>query len=94
MKKFLKNVVRETLKIFNLKLSFYDKSKPRYIRAIDSLGINVIFDIGANDGGFALQTLDWSSPQQRWLRYSCTIRRHQPPTGGDQPVARASPFHR
>jgi FkbM family methyltransferase len=58
MKKFLKTVVRETLKIFNLKLSFYDKSKPRYIRAIDSLGINVIFDIGANNGGFALQTLE------------------------------------
>ena len=58
MKKFLKTIIRETLKIFNLKLSFYDKSKPRYIRAIDSLGINVIFDIGANDGGFALQTLE------------------------------------
>lgn len=45
-------IVRETLKKFNLKLSYYDKSKPRYIKAIDSLGINVIFDIGANSGEF------------------------------------------
>lgn len=50
-------IVRETLKIFNLKLSFYDKSKPRYIKAIESLGINVIFDIGANSGQFALEVL-------------------------------------
>ena len=57
MKKLLKILVRKTLKIFNLKLSFYDKSKPRYIKAIDSLGINVIFDIGANSGQFALETL-------------------------------------
>jgi|TARA_B110000908_G_C10219743_1_gene434697 FkbM family methyltransferase len=58
MKKWLKMVVRETLRIFNLKLSFYDKSRPRYSKAIDSLGINVIFDIGANVGQFALATLD------------------------------------
>lgn len=58
MIKFLKIIVRETLKKFNLKLSFYDKSKPRYIKAIDSLGINVIFDIGANSGEFALDTLE------------------------------------
>lgn len=57
MKKIIKKIVRETLKIFNLKLSFYDKSKPRYIKAIESLGINVIFDIGANSGQFALEVL-------------------------------------
>jgi len=58
MKKWLKMVVKDTLRIFNLKLSFYNKNKPRYIKAIDSLGINVIFDIGANAGQFALETLD------------------------------------
>ena len=41
----------------DLKLSFYDKSIPRYIKIIDSLGINVIFDIGANSGQFALEVL-------------------------------------
>ena len=53
----IKMIVRKTLKAFNLKLSFYDKSKPRYIKVIDSLGINVIFDIGANSGQFALEVL-------------------------------------
>lgn len=57
MKKLIKMIVRETLKAFNLKLSFQDKIKPRYIKAIDSLGINVIFDIGANSGQFALKVL-------------------------------------
>lgn len=58
MKKLLKILVRKTLKIFNLKLSFYNKSRPRYLKAIDSLRINVIFDIGANAGQFALETLE------------------------------------
>jgi len=31
--------------------------KPRYMNAIDFLGINMIFDIGANSGQFALSTL-------------------------------------
>jgi FkbM family methyltransferase len=57
MKKLAKKIVREALKLINLKLSFYDKSKPRYIKAIDSLGINMIFDVGANSGQFALEVL-------------------------------------
>lgn len=57
MKKFIKMIVSRTLKAFNLKLSFYDKSKPRYIKIVDSLDVNVIFDIGANSGRFALEVL-------------------------------------
>lgn len=57
MKKLVKKIVRETLKVANLKLSFYDNSRPRYIKAIDSLGINMIFDVGANSGQFALEVL-------------------------------------
>jgi FkbM family methyltransferase len=58
MKKLFKIAVKEILKIFNLKLSSYNRSKPRFIKAIDSLGINVIFDIGANSGMFAQITLE------------------------------------
>ena len=59
MKKLIKMIVRETLKAFNLKLSLYDKAKPRYIKAIESFGINVIFDVGANSGQFALEVLKY-----------------------------------
>ena len=33
-------------------------SRPRYIKAIDSLGINLVFDIGANSGQFASSVLE------------------------------------
>ena len=62
MKNLLKTFVRETLRTFNLKLSYYDKSKPRYIKAIANQGINLILDIGANSGQFALETLNNGFP--------------------------------
>ena len=58
MKVLIKKLVREFLKKLNLKLSYYDRSRPRYIKAVESLGINLVFDIGANQGQFALSLLE------------------------------------
>lgn len=57
MLKIIKKAIRKTLKIFNLRLSYYDKSKRRYSKIIHAYNINVVFDIGANDGQFGLELL-------------------------------------
>ncbi len=53
----MKEAIRKTLKIFNLRLSYYDKSKTRYSKIIDVYNINIVFDIGANAGQFGLKLL-------------------------------------
>ena len=58
MKVLIKKLVIWFLKLFNLKLSFYDRSRPRYVKAVESLGINLVFDIGANKGQFAISLLE------------------------------------
>jgi FkbM family methyltransferase len=55
MKKIIKSVIRKTLKVFNLRLSYYNKS--RFPKIIDVNNINIIFDIGANKGQFCLKLL-------------------------------------
>jgi FkbM family methyltransferase len=57
MWKIIKKTIRKTLKIFNLRLSYYDKSKRRYSKIIQTYNINVVFDIGANIGQFGLELL-------------------------------------
>jgi FkbM family methyltransferase len=57
MKKIIKEAVRKTLKIFNIKLSYYDTSKTRYSKIIDVYNINIVLDIGANVGQFGLELL-------------------------------------
>ena len=58
MKKLLKDIIRKTLKIFNLQLSYYKNSRMNYLKAIESRGINLIFDVGANTGQFALSVFE------------------------------------
>ena len=58
MFKILKNIIQGLLKKFNLQINYANNSRPRYIKAIDSLGINLVFDIGANSGQFASSVLE------------------------------------
>ena len=54
MKRFLKDlIIGSPIELTARRLL----PKPRYMNAIDFLGINMIFDIGANSGQFALSTL-------------------------------------
>lgn len=57
MNKLIKKVIRNTLKIFNLRLSYHDKTKKRYLKIIDTYHISIVFDIGANMGQFGLELL-------------------------------------
>ena len=54
MFKILKNIIRGLLKKFNLQINYVISSKI----VIDSLGINLVFDIGANSGQFASSVLE------------------------------------
>ena len=54
MFKILKNIIRGLLKKFNLQINYANNAHPRYIKAIDTLGINLIFDIGANIGLYSI----------------------------------------
>lgn len=58
MKVLIKKLVIWFLKLFNLKLSFYDRSRPRFVKAVESLGITLVLDIGANKGQFAMSLLE------------------------------------
>ena len=58
MFKILKNIIQGLLKKFNLQINYANNSRPRYIKAINSLGINLVFDIGANSGQFASSVLE------------------------------------
>ena len=58
MKKLLKSIIRKIFKIFNLQLSYYKKSRKNYLKTIESRGINLIFDVGANKGQFALSVFE------------------------------------
>jgi FkbM family methyltransferase len=58
MKNLIKEAVRKTLRIFNLKLSYYDISKTRYSKIIDAYNISIVIDIGANRGQFGLELLN------------------------------------
>ena len=57
----LKDTVRSILKAINLRLHFklisYESSRLPYLKLIENLGINLIFDIGANDGQWGLFVL-------------------------------------
>ena len=55
MWKIIKKALKKTLKIFNLRLSYYDKT--RYSKIIHTYNINVVFDVGANVGQFGLELL-------------------------------------
>ena len=57
MKKIIKETVKKILKIFNLRLSYYDKTKKKYFKIIDAYNISIVFDIGANVGQFGLELL-------------------------------------
>ena len=57
MKKLIKEAVRKTLKFFNIRLSYYDKSKTRFLKIIHTYNISIVFDVGANKGQFGLQLL-------------------------------------
>lgn len=55
---FLKSSIINFLKLFDIKLSRHSKSRPRYLKIIQNRNINIIFDVGANDGQFALSVLE------------------------------------
>ena len=55
---FLKTLVNGFLRIFNLQLSFYKKPIKRYSRIINNFNIDIVFDVGANDGEFGSIVLD------------------------------------
>jgi len=57
MKQVIKSIIRKTLKVFNLRLSYYKHNKSRLLKIIDDNNINIIFDVGANNGGFGLELL-------------------------------------
>lgn len=57
MLRILKKIIQGLLKKFNLQMNYANNSRPRYVKAIDSLGINLVFDIGANSGQFASSLL-------------------------------------
>jgi hypothetical protein len=74
MKQVIKSIIRKTLKVFNLRLSYYNynghnynynghnynyngHNKSRLLKIIDDNNINIIFDVGANNGGFGLELL-------------------------------------
>ncbi|CAN1606799.1 fkbM_fam, methyltransferase, FkbM family [Candidatus Pelagibacterales bacterium] len=54
----LKSIIRNVLKVFNLRLSYYNHNnfnKNRLSKIIDVNNINIIFDIGSNEGQFGLE---------------------------------------
>ena len=53
-----KYIIQGLFKKLNLQINYANNSRPRYIKAIDTLGINLIFDIGANSGQFASSVLE------------------------------------
>lgn len=57
MKNIIKNYFKKILRFFNLKLSYYDTQVPRYLKIMDTYNINLVLDIGANEGQFALSVL-------------------------------------
>ena len=57
MKQIIKSVIRKTLKVFNLRLSYYNYNKSRFLKITDVNNINIVFDIGANKGQFGLELL-------------------------------------
>ena len=48
-----KYIIQGLFKKLNLRLSYINDKRPRYIKAIESMGINLVLDIGANSGQFA-----------------------------------------
>ena len=58
MKKLLKSIIKKILKIFNLKIFYYKNFSKNYLKIIESRGINLIFDVGANSGQFALSVFE------------------------------------
>ena len=58
MKKLLKSIIKKIFKIFNLKIFYYKNSRKNYLKIIESRGINLIFDVGANSGQFALSVFE------------------------------------
>lgn len=58
MKKLLKSIIKKILKIFNLKIFYYKNFRKNYLKIIESRGINLIFDVGANSGQFALSVFE------------------------------------
>ena len=52
-----KYIVQGLFKKFNLQINYINDGRPRYIKALESLGINLVLDIGANSGQFASSLL-------------------------------------
>lgn len=73
MKKIIKSVIRKTLRVFNLRLSFYNKS--RFSKITDFFNINIVFDIGANKGQFGLEIIE-SGFKGKIISFEPTIDAH------------------
>ena len=76
MLKIINKAVRNILKIFNLKLSYYNKNKTRYSKIIDTYNISVVFDIGANVGQFGLRLLQDDNFKGKIISFEPTIDAH------------------
>ena len=53
MSQVFKYIIQGLFKKLNLRLSYINDNRPRYIKAVESMGINLVLDIGANSGQFA-----------------------------------------
>lgn len=67
----VKKLVNSFLKVFNLRLIFYRKPIKRLSKIVERFNIDLIFDIGANDGEFA-QTILSSGYQGRIVSFEPT----------------------
>jgi len=62
MSSFIKTQIRKTLRIFSLELSRYRPSNShgaQLAKALELAGINLVFDIGANEGQFASEIREY-----------------------------------
>jgi FkbM family methyltransferase len=62
MSSYLKKKIRKIFRIFGLELSLYypsNSSAAQLVKALDVAGINIVFDIGANEGQFAREIREY-----------------------------------
>ena len=74
----IKSIVRNVLKVFNLRLSYYNHNnfnKNRLSKIIDVNNINIVFDIGANKGQFGLELIE-NNFQGKIISFEPTVDVH------------------
>ena len=74
----IKSIIRNVLKVFNLRLSYYNHNnfnKNRLSKIIDVNNINIVFDIGANKGQFGLELIQ-NNFQGKIISFEPTVDAH------------------